>query len=68
MVDTAEVVLVDVLVKVAFEAGEADVQVAGEGGPPALFEDQPVERFDGAVGLWAAGADQRVPDAEPLER
>jgi hypothetical protein len=33
------------------------VEVAGEGGSPALFEDQPVERFDVAVALRAAGAD-----------
>jgi hypothetical protein len=36
------VVLVDVAVEVAFEAGEADVEVAGERCPPAFFEDQSV--------------------------
>ena len=65
--DAAVVVLVDVVSEVALEAGEADVEVAGEGRPPALLEDQPVERFDGGVCLWSAGADQGVLDAEPLE-
>ncbi len=60
----AVVVVVDVVGEVAFEAGEANVQVAGEGGPPAFLEDQPVQGFDGAVGLGAAGADQGVADAE----
>ena len=63
----SEVVVVEVAVEVAFEAGEAEVEVAGEGGPPAFLEDQPVQRFDVAVGLRAAGVDQRVPRAEPLE-
>src|SRR4029453_11304938 len=64
VVDAVEVVVVDVLVEVAFEPGEADVEVAGEGGSPAFLEDQPVQRFDVAVCLWPAGADQRVPGAE----
>ena len=57
VVGAVEVVVVDVLFEVALEAGEADVEVAGEGGTPALFEDQAVERFDGAVRH----------DPEPLE-
>jgi hypothetical protein len=61
-------VVVEVLLEVAFEAGGADVQVADEGGPPAFLEDQPMESFDCAVGLWAAGADQRVADAELAQR
>jgi hypothetical protein len=63
-VDAAEVVVVDVLGQVALESGEADVEVAGEGGSPALLEDQPVERFDRAVRLRSAGPDQGVADAE----
>src|SRR5207247_937887 len=31
--------------------------VAGKDGAPALFEDQPLQRLDMAVGLWAAGLD-----------
>ena len=64
VVGAVEVVVVDVLVEVALEPGEADVEVAGEGGPPAFFEDQPVQGFDVAVGLRAAGPDQSVADAE----
>jgi hypothetical protein len=56
-VDAAVVVVVDVGAQVALQPCEADVQVAGEGGPPAFLEDEPVERFDGTVGLGAAGAD-----------
>jgi hypothetical protein len=37
------VVVVEVAVEVAFEAGEADVQGGGEGGAPALVEDGAVE-------------------------
>ena len=68
MVWPVEVVVVDVLVEVATQAGEADVEVAGEGGSPAFFEDQSVQCFDGAVGLGAAGADPGVPDTELVER
>jgi len=67
VVGTLEVVVVDVLLEVAFQPGEADVQVAGEGWPPALLEDQPVQSLDGAVRLWPAGADPSVADAELLE-
>ena len=68
VVDASVVVLVEVVGEVAFEACVADVEVAGEGGSSALFEDQPVQRFDVAVGLRAAGADQRVLDGEGCER
>jgi hypothetical protein len=68
VVGTLEVVVVDVGLEVVFEAGEADVEVAGEGWSLAFFEDQAVEGFDGAVGLGAAGADQGVADAELGER
>jgi hypothetical protein len=60
VVRLVEVVRVDVALEVALEAGEADVQVAGERGSPAFLEDESVEGFDGAVGLRAAGADQRM--------
>ena len=43
VVDAVEVVFVDVVGEVAFEPGEADVQVAGEGGPPAFLEDRAVQ-------------------------
>jgi hypothetical protein len=67
VVDAAEVGVVEVGGEVALEAGEADVEVAGEGGPPAFLVEGPVERFYGAVGLRAAGADQRVAGAESGE-
>ena len=63
-----EGVVGEVALEVAREAGEADMQVAGEGRPPALLEDQAVQGLDGAVGLRATGADERVPDAELGER
>jgi hypothetical protein len=44
------------------------VDVAREGRAPALFEDRLVERFDVAVGLWAAGVDAAVAGAEPGQR
>jgi hypothetical protein len=44
------------------------VQVAGEGGSPALLEDEAVQRLDRAVCLRATGADEGVPDAEPGQR
>jgi hypothetical protein len=43
------------------------MEIAGEGGAPALLEDQPMERFHGAVGLRPPGADQRVTHAELVE-
>ena len=67
MLGAVEVAVVDVALEVAFESGEAHVQVAGEGGTPALFEDQPVQRLDGTVRLGSAGADERVPRVELLE-
>jgi hypothetical protein len=54
------VVVVDVAGEVAFETGEADVEVAGEGWAPAFFEDQPREGLDVAVGLGTTGADEGV--------
>jgi hypothetical protein len=39
------------------------LEVAGEDGPPAFFENGAVEPFDVAVGLWAPGADLAVADA-----
>jgi hypothetical protein len=39
VVGSVEVVAVDVALEVAFKAGEADVQVAGEGWAPVLPED-----------------------------
>jgi hypothetical protein len=66
-VDAAEVVVVDVLGEVALESGEADVEVAGEGGAPALLEDDAVKGFDSAVGLRSAGADPGVAGAELVQ-
>jgi hypothetical protein len=51
VVGPVDVVVVDVLLAVALEAGEADVQVAGDGGSPAFLEDQAMQRFESAVGL-----------------
>ena len=60
MVDAVVVVAVQVVVEVASEAGEADVEVAGERGAPALFEDRAVQALDVAVGLRTAGANEGV--------
>src|SRR6266511_599491 len=57
VVDAVEVVVVDVGGELALETFEAEVEVAGEGGPPAFLEDQPVQSFDVAVALRPAGAD-----------
>ena len=57
VVDAVVVVEVQVGVELAPEAGVAGVDVAGEGGPPALVEDRGVERFDIAVGLRASRVD-----------
>src|SRR2546427_8563003 len=62
-----EVVVAQVVGEVAAESLEADLEVAGEGGAPALVEDRLVQRLDGAVGLGAAGADPGRARAEPLE-
>jgi hypothetical protein len=67
VVDALGVVVVGVAVEIALETGEAEVEVAGEGGAPALLEREPVEGFDGAVGLWPAGADQGVAGAELVD-
>jgi hypothetical protein len=56
------VVVVEVAGELAFEAVEADLEEAGEGGPPALLEDGAMEPLDVAVGLWPAGADLGVGD------
>ena len=68
VVDAVVVVEVQVGVELASQAGVARVEVAGERGPPALIEDRLVQRFDVAVGLWAAGVDAGVAGAEALER
>ncbi len=57
MVDAVEVVVGEVAVELAAERAVAGVEVAGEGGPPALVEDRLVQGFDVAVGLRAAGVD-----------
>ncbi len=60
MVLAVVVVVVQVAGEVAAQAGEADLEVAGEGGSPALFEDGAVQPFDVAVGLRAARTDLSV--------
>ena len=64
MVDAVEVVVAEVALEIALEPGEADVQVAGEGGSPALIEDRLVRGPEGAIRLRPAGADERVPRPE----
>jgi hypothetical protein len=56
VVDAVVVVGAEEVVEVAPQAGEADVEIAGEGWPPALLEDGAVWPLDVAVGLGAAGA------------
>jgi hypothetical protein len=57
------VVVAQVVGEVATSAAVADLEVAGEGGPPAFFEDGAVQPFDVPVGLWATGADVGMADA-----
>ena len=57
------VVVGEVALELAAEAVEADVEVAGKGGPPALVEDGLVDGFDGAVRLRPAGIDAADLDA-----
>ena len=64
MVDAVEVVEGQVAFELAPEAGEAGVEVAGEGRTPALVEDCLVQRLDVTVGLRAAGVDVRDAGAE----
>src|SRR5207247_3210589 len=61
------VVVAQVVGEVAAQSLEADLQVAGEGGPPAFVEDRLVKRLDGAVGLWTAGADACRSSAQALD-
>ena len=61
-------VFVDVGGEFASESVEADVEVAGEGGPPAFLEDEAVERFDVSVCLRPSGADAGDPDAVDGDR
>jgi hypothetical protein len=68
VVDAVEVVVVEVAVELPLQAGVAGMEVAGEGGSPALVEDRLVERFDVPVRLRAAGVDMRDRCAEPLDR
>ena len=63
MVVAVEVVFVEVVSEVAAQAGEADLQVPGERGPPAFLEDRAVQAFDVSVGLGPSGADLAVADA-----
>ncbi len=63
-----EVVVGEVLREVALEPGEAHVQVAGEGRAPALVKDRLVQRFDRAIRLRTAGADEGVAGLKLFER
>jgi hypothetical protein len=67
VVDALEVVVVDVPLEVALEPGESGRAGSGEGGPPALLQDQFVQRLDDPVRLRPLGADQGVADAELVE-
>jgi hypothetical protein len=51
VVFAVEVYFVQLVGEVAAQTGEADLQVAVEGGPPAVFEDRAVQSFDMALGL-----------------
>src|SRR5439155_20275764 len=68
VVDAVEVVVGEVAVEFSLEAGVARVEVASEGGPPALLEDCLVERLDVAVGLRAAGVDGGDLGPDPRDR
>ncbi len=66
--DAVGVVVAEVALELALEAGVAGVEVAGEGGTPALFEDQPVEGFDVPVRLRPARLDVRDPRLQRGDR
>jgi hypothetical protein len=59
VVDAVVVVVAEIALELAAERAVARVEVAGEGGPPALVEDRLVQGLDVAVGLRAAGVDPR---------
>ncbi len=54
--------------RVAAHAGQVRLDVAREGGTPALVEDRLVQGLDVAIGLRPAGADVRAPDTKARER
>ncbi len=58
------VVEVEVVLELALEPCEADVQVAGEGRPPALLQDRWLQRLNCTVCLWSAGVDKALPGSE----
>ena len=68
VVDAVEVVVDEVTVELAAERAVAGVEVAGEGGSPALVEDRLLQRLDVAVGLRSAGVDVGDAGAEPFDR
>jgi hypothetical protein len=53
VVDAVVVVEAEIGVELSLEAAVAGVEVASEGGSPALVEDRLVERLDVPVGLWS---------------
>jgi choline dehydrogenase-like flavoprotein len=67
-VDAVEVVVAKPVGEVALEPGEADVQVAGEGRPPALLEHRLGARPRRPRLLAGAGADEAVAPSQLLER
>lgn len=66
--DAVEVVEAQVGIKLAAQAGEARVQVAGKCRAQALLEDRAVQRLDVAVGLRATGVDAGVARLQPAGR
>lgn len=58
--DAVLVVVEEIGPKVAREGTQLGDQGAGEGAPPTLFEDGPLDAFDRAIGLRAAGMDEAM--------
>lgn len=58
--DAVLVVVAQVGLQVAFEGAQLGHEGAGEGTPPALLEDGPLDALDGTVGLRSAGMDEAV--------
>src|SRR5712691_3846681 len=68
VVNAVEVVVDEVALELPLEPRVARIQVAGEGGAPALREDRLVQGLDVPVRLRTSGVDVRDPGAQALER
>jgi hypothetical protein len=67
-VGALEVVVAQVLLKVAPEGGVAGHQRAGEGGPPGLLQDGALDALHGPVGLGTTSPDEAMLGTQLAER